>query len=237
MLDWYFDINRRMRVMNKQAVQAFKLSYKGEDEKAEHNSLREGCTELAHLLEKRIDGKTVTQWLESLRRHVQYGETQDYADIAQRDLPSIQENVEQFVRQNLGAAPARDDDYVNETRISELEAKANPKFDTARLVRLCQELNAAHRAGALMATIMLVRAVLDHVPPVFGVQNFDQVVNNHQWGRSDKKSITQLQASSRNVADAYLHTQMRNRETLPTFQQVDFRSHVDVLLAEIGRLL
>ena len=46
-----------------------------------------------------------------------------------------------------------------------------------------------------------------------------------------------LDASLRNIADAHLDTHVRPREVLPTFTQVDFLADLDVLLAEVIRLV
>ena len=45
-----------------------------------------------------------------------------------------------------------------------------------------------------------------------------------------------LENAARKVADAHLHTQIRKSETLPTAQQVNFASGLDVLLSEIVRI-
>ena len=84
---------------------------------------------------------------------------------------------------------------------------------------------------------MLVRAVLDHVPPIFGQGSFAQVAANYAGGKSFKDVMNALEQTSRKIADSYLHGQIRNREALPTYIQVDFRAGLDVLLQEIVRLL
>ena len=45
-----------------------------------------------------------------------------------------------------------------------------------------------------------------------------------------------LENSLRNISDANLHTNIRKKEVLPTFNQVDFRADIDVLLAEIVQI-
>jgi hypothetical protein len=45
-----------------------------------------------------------------------------------------------------------------------------------------------------------------------------------------------LDNSSRSIADAHLHTQIRSKESLPTQTQVNFTNDVDVLLGEIIRI-
>jgi len=72
--------------------------------------------------------------------------------------------------------------YVAPTRIAELQALQNPAWDLRRLIRMLQELNLAHANDMNMATAMLLRAVTDHVPPVFGKAAFAQVAAQHTAG-------------------------------------------------------
>lgn len=46
-----------------------------------------------------------------------------------------------------------------------------------------------------------------------------------------------LDKSLRKIADSFLHTQIRKKETIPNATQVDFRRDLDVLLGEIVRIL
>ncbi|MFH8738882.1 hypothetical protein [Streptomyces sp. NPDC017964] len=54
---------------------------------------------------------------------------------------------------------------------------------------------------------MLLRAILDHIPPVFGQRNFQHVVAPGPWGRSEKvymKQLTEFRASADDApADRY----------------------------------
>lgn len=84
---------------------------------------------------------------------------------------------------------------------------------------------------------MLVRAITDHVPPIFACKIFAEVANNFAGARSFRGSMQNLNVSLRNIADAHLHVQIRKSEILPTEGQVDFRADLDVLLAEVVRLL
>ncbi len=128
--------------------------------------------------------------------------------------------------------------YVDPIRIHELKAAKNSKFDTTRLVRLLEELNEVAAAECWMATAMIVRAITDHIPPVFGYTAFEQVASNIPGkDRSFKGSMQHLQNSLRNIADAHLHLHIRSREVLPTRKQVEFSPDLDVLLAEVVRRL
>jgi len=128
-------------------------------------------------------------------------------------------------------------DYVHQDRIKELKSVTSRSFDLSKLIQFCNELNASRTSANVYTIIMLCRAIIDHVPPIFGVNNFNEVANNYSGTRSFKKSMEHLNNSSRNIADQHLHTQVRSSETLPTLTQVDFSNDVDVLLSEIVRIL
>lgn len=127
--------------------------------------------------------------------------------------------------------------FVSEERIDELRGLPSTRFDLKRLISMLEELNicAAHRC--LFSIAMLTRAILDHVPPIFGASNFTEVTNNYAGARSFKDSMRNLENSARKIADAHLHVQIRPTEVLPTFTQVNFSNDLDVLLGEIVRLL
>lgn len=124
--------------------------------------------------------------------------------------------------------------YVSLGRIEQLRRLRSPRWDFRRLVRMCEELNGVFAAGNFLASAMLLRAIIDHVPPIFGVGNFGQFASSVA-GRSIKASMEQLNRSSRNIADTWLHQQIRRSENLPTETQVDYRQDLDVLLGEVVR--
>ncbi|MEO7104731.1 MAG: hypothetical protein ABIZ09_00010 [Rhodoferax sp.] len=126
--------------------------------------------------------------------------------------------------------------YVAPSRVLELQSINVGSWDTKRLVRMLEELNAAHANDLHTATAMLVRAIADHVPPIFGVQSFAEVANNVS-GKSISGSLKNLQNSLRNIADGQLHAPIRKCEVLPSESQVDFHQDLDVLLQEILRVL
>lgn len=76
------------------------------------------------------------------------------------------------------------DFYIDEERIKELRMIPKKEFDFTKLIRILEELNQCYRASCYMATIMLVRALLDHIPPIFGCKLFSEVANN-----LDRKSV------------------------------------------------
>lgn len=126
--------------------------------------------------------------------------------------------------------------FIAETRIAQLRGLSPVGFDLQKLVRLCEELNVVYGEGCLLATAMLTRAMLDHVPPLFRCTRFSDVANNYSGGRSFKETMEQLDKAARKIADGYLHLPIRSKEILPTPQQVNFIAQIDALLSEIVRI-
>jgi len=127
--------------------------------------------------------------------------------------------------------------YVDSSRLAELRFITGQAWDVRRLIGLAEELNTAYANDCHMSVAMLVRAIADHVPPIFGCKTFNEVANNYSGARSFRGSMQYLNQSLRSVADAHLHVQIRPSEVLPTGAQVDFRADLDVLLGEVVRVL
>jgi hypothetical protein len=126
---------------------------------------------------------------------------------------------------------------IADSRLAELRKLTSAQFDFKKLVRLCEEINTAYGQKCYFATAMLIRGLLDHLPPIFGKATFSEVANNYAGGgKSFKETMQHLENAARKVADAHLHMPIRKSETLPAPQQVNFAAQLDVLLSEIVRL-
>jgi hypothetical protein len=129
-------------------------------------------------------------------------------------------------------------EYVNNDRIQELRSLQPSNFDLSRLIKLCEELNSAHINKNYLSIALLIRAIIDHVPPIFNVSNFSQVANNYSTGtKSFKDHMKNLDDLLRKLSDSYLHTHIRQKEVLPNETQVNFSASLDFLLSEIIRIL
>lgn len=127
-------------------------------------------------------------------------------------------------------------EYISNDRILELKNISNLNYDTTKLLQFCIELNHAYNKKSFLTIPLLVRAVIDHIPPIFEKENFAAVCGGYGT-RSFQESMTHLNNSLRKIADSTIHTQIRNKETLPNEIQVNFKADLDVLLAEICRVL
>ncbi len=133
--------------------------------------------------------------------------------------------------------PSGESHIISEQRITELRSISSQKFDLTKLIRFCEELNVVYSERCFLATAMLIRALLDHVPPIFEVQNFAGVANNYRGAQSFKQAMAHLEEVARIIADGYIHIQIRSKEVLPMPEQVNFSQEIDLLLSEIVRIL
>ena len=130
--------------------------------------------------------------------------------------------------------------YINKDRLHELNAIKSTNFDLSKLIRLCEEINSSYQNNNFFAVGALVRALLDHIPPVFGGNNFDEIANNYKPkgdSKSFKESMTHLNNSMRKITDSFLHSHIRKSETLPNDTTIDCKRDLDKLLGEIIRVL
>jgi len=121
--------------------------------------------------------------------------------------------------------------FVNTFRINEIKNLKSLDFDFSKLLKLLEEVNDNYALENYYGVSSLCRAILDHIPPIFEKPNFNEVASNY-GGSSLKRSFKRLN-DSKAIADIHLHGQIRKKESLPNFNQIDFSQELDLLLSEI----
>jgi len=129
--------------------------------------------------------------------------------------------------------------FINERRLQELKeiSSKHSKFDYRRLIKLCEELNSSYSNGNYYATAMLTRAIMDHVPPIFGQDTFNKVANNSSTDNRSFKGAMDKLTLQKHISDGFLHQQIRKNETLPDAEEVNVSPAINQLLREIVRIL
>lgn len=127
--------------------------------------------------------------------------------------------------------------FVDGARVSDLRRLSGAQYDLRKVVALAEELNVCYRSQCYHAVAALTRSLIDHVPPIFGCNTFAEVANNYGGGKSFKDCMQRLETTARSISDLHLHQRIRSRESLPTRTQVNFSNELDLLLAEIVRIL
>jgi hypothetical protein len=126
--------------------------------------------------------------------------------------------------------------YIDQKTLLRLRKIQNSEFDLTKLISLCNELDDNYRLDNYYSCLMILRAILDHIPPIFNKTNFQDV--STQYGtRSFKDTMKPLNVTAKKIADDYLHSQISKKVLLTTQKQVDFGANLDFLLNEIASIL
>jgi hypothetical protein len=123
-------------------------------------------------------------------------------------------------------------EFIDSSIIESLSQVKSKKYDLSKVVKFCQEINGTFNSGYYLSTALLIRALTNHIPPIFGHEKFNQVVA--QSTRSRQELFKPLDDTARDVADLHTHDTIRHKENLPTKRQLEpFKSNIEFLLHEI----
>lgn len=120
--------------------------------------------------------------------------------------------------------------YINQSIINGFVAKSGP-FKYQKLVSLLKELNSNHSAKNKYSCSTLIRAILDHVPPLLGFETLEDLVNRYPWSRSNRVVMNRLQ-DFRVEADKVLHDHISNKEDYFDMDDIPVSSRLNSLLEE-----
>ena len=184
-----------------------------------------------------------SKWYEYLNSEINENSIKQLALVMPKDdsIFYINENGdliynEELLLKKVTDKKPKNQHFIDPDRLNELKSINNKDFDLNRLIRFCEELDHAFLFENYLSVGMLIRAIIDHIPPLFGCKNFSEVSNNYNGSKSFKKSMEHLNVSLRNISDSYLHTHIRKKEVLPNKTQIDFSRDMDVLLSEVIRI-
>jgi hypothetical protein len=122
--------------------------------------------------------------------------------------------------------------YVDAQVIAAITAQQGAgQLDRSKLLRLIGELNDNYARGNGYAVHALLRAILDHIPPLLGCASFAAVVNNYRWSRTDQGYMRKL-LDFKLQADDVPHRQISNKTDLLGIDDAPPRAWVNRLLQE-----
>jgi hypothetical protein len=91
------------------------------------------------------------------------------------------------------SAPEASAAYVDAEVSTAMTARAQARgLDCGKLVCLVAELNDNYRRGNAYAAHALLRAVLDHIPPLLGCADFKAAAGGYPWSRTDRSYARRL---------------------------------------------
>ncbi|TNC23726.1 hypothetical protein [Amycolatopsis alkalitolerans] len=184
-----------------------------------------------------ITGKwELTLHREGLKQLQGVKDLKDYVERVVAWVQQIPDRVVPSVVPASVAVPVRNS-YVDQALIDKLEAaQAGTKWNLKKLLQLLRELNENYASENVYACHALLRAILDHVPPIFGQPNFGSVASQYRPRSSDKKYSENLE-KFRLQADDAMHRQVREREDILQFDDLPLRAWVNRLVDEVIAIL
>ncbi|MFC4328697.1 hypothetical protein ACFPC0_12790 [Streptomyces andamanensis] len=131
-----------------------------------------------------------------------------------------------------GADTLPNNSYISDKIVADLQSIADSsKLNCEKLLKLIGELNAAYSGGRVYSALAIVRAIIDHIPPIFGFIKFSEVHSNWAWGRTDKNYMLKL-SDFRSTADDVLHRQISSNVDLIEIEDLPPRTWLNRLLQE-----
>jgi len=127
--------------------------------------------------------------------------------------------------------PKQDGSVYVKKEIVESFRKKRGKFNYGKLFTLLKELNKNFQENNPYSALALIRAILDHIPPLFGTNDFSIVASNYKWGSTDKKYMKQL-LNTKAVADDVLHRQISGKQDLISMDAIPNPILINTLLQE-----
>lgn len=123
-------------------------------------------------------------------------------------------------------------EFVDGVILEKLDQINNDRFDINKLIKFCEELNDNYKRGNYLSCSLLIKAITNHIPPIFGQRTFSQVVS--QSSRSIKNILSKLENGARDVGDFHSHNLIRKKEILPSKNQIEpYKPSFEILLHEV----
>ncbi len=127
-------------------------------------------------------------------------------------------------------------EFVDSALVARVASLGAQSFNLAKLIRFTVELNENYSCGNYLSCALLIRAIINHVPPLFGQRTFTQVVASA--GKSVKAILRQLEEGARDIGDLHTHEIVDGYSSPPTKNQIEpYKPPLEVLYKEIERRL
>jgi hypothetical protein len=159
------------------------------------------------------------------------------AHAAQAELIAIIYYIREKAKDPLwGQITANAEFFVEPVLIDRISSLKQQQFNISKLVQFAKELNENYQRGNYLSCALLIRAIINHIPPIFGKQTFGQVVAHSS--KSVKAILRHLEEGARDIGDLHSHEIVDKFSAPPTKNQIDpYKPNIDILFREIERNL
>ncbi|MGW9439605.1 hypothetical protein [Streptomyces sp. NPDC055607] len=189
-------------------------------------------------------------WQREITRSVlPYRDVQDIHDYLDRTCTIVEANALQYgpptagrVRTPEPATPAPATErapYLDEALLAELEdAAQGTRWKVHKLLALCRELNSNFAAENPYSCAVLIRAITDHIPPVFGYgKDFAKVVGQHSFSSQANRDHASHLKNTKSIGNDILHRQIDHSIPAMTMYDLPEPIRLSAVLYEVAHVL
>lgn len=124
--------------------------------------------------------------------------------------------------------PDTNNKYIKQSIYDSLDT-SNRGFDYKKLRDLLVEIDNNYQSKNVYSCLTLIRAVIDHIPPLLGFKTFKQLTNNYPFSQTDKAYAETLLANKQMLHDV-LHRPISQYEDLFEFSDIPEKMYLNRLL-------
>ena len=152
---------------------------------------------------------------------------------AKAEIDALSFDIEQILETiDSDSLEPSNNKLIHHSLIEKIQNLENKNYDFTVLSEICREINSSFMHGNLIATALLLRTLLNYIPPIFGHKTFAQVAAN--IGKSLKDSFEHLEEGLRKVADYHTHRTIGEKDIYPTNSQIEpFKPQIELLLQQV----
>lgn len=120
--------------------------------------------------------------------------------------------------------------------LEQLQPQLTGTWDLSALIELCKAINVNHANQHYLPVAMMLRAVMDHVPPIYdGQKNFESVIAqtlHPKYDRSEKEAYEAMY-DARPIMNFLTHKRISDTISMPGPEVVDIKTHFNFMLDRV----
>jgi hypothetical protein len=207
--------------------------------KAEVNSTTKEIKQIAHNLKKSELFNNVPRTIEKVLKVLSYADNFDFKqgqtlrnlwlDYKDKGLEredmfkefkekiiQLAIDIETYFRNDTSDTTiTKSNSYIKQQLVDAFQAR-DQGFNYKKLLSLIEELNENQRCNHAYASFMLIRAIMDHIPPLLELKSFEQLDDNYSLstGHKTDKAYIEMLIKAKTILHDALHRQISASEDL-----------------------
>jgi|GEM_PF-4666386 len=122
--------------------------------------------------------------------------------------------------------------YVPKEIAGQIKKIKKKGFDVTKLTSLIEELNHNYSMQKPYATLSIIRAIMDHIPPLLGHRSYKTMANSHSWPSENDKKYALILARDKIISHSALHSHIDDKKDLISMNVIPSSLYLNSVLQE-----